>query len=172
MIPYDLTKIKAVIFDVDGVLSAGTIPMDSAGIPLRTVNIKDGYAIQFAVKLGLKIVILSGGNTPSVRKRYENLGVSDIFLGCEVKIETYDRFLADTGLADEEILYMGDDIPDYEVMRRVGCPCCPKDACSDIRDISIYVSPYNGGYGCGRDVIEQVLRAKGLWMNDAKAFGW
>lgn len=172
MIPYDLTKIKAVIFDVDGVLSAGTIPMDSAGIPLRTVNIKDGYAIQFAVKQGLKIVILSGGNTPSVRKRYENLGVSDIFLGCEVKIETYDRFLADTGLSDEEILYMGDDIPDYEVMRRVGCPCCPKDACSDIRGISIYVSPYNGGYGCGRDVIEQVLRAKGLWMNDAKAFGW
>lgn len=172
MIPYDLTKIKAVIFDVDGVLSAGTIPMDSAGIPLRTVNIKDGYAIQFAVKQGLKIVILSGGNTPSVRKRYENLGVKDIFLGCEVKIETYDRFLADTGLADEEILYMGDDIPDYEVMRRVGCPCCPKDACSDIRGISIYVSPYNGGYGCGRDVIEQVLRAKGLWMNDAKAFGW
>ncbi|MBO5428277.1 MAG: HAD-IIIA family hydrolase [Prevotella sp.] len=172
MIPYDLTKIKAVIFDVDGVLSAGTIPMDSAGIPLRTVNIKDGYAIQFAVKQGLKIVILSGGNTPSVRKRYENLGVRDIFLGCEVKIETYDRFLADTGLADEEILYMGDDIPDYEVMRRVGCPCCPKDACSDIRGISIYVSPYNGGYGCGRDVIEQVLRAKGLWMNDAKAFGW
>ena len=146
--------------------------MDSAGIPLRTVNIKDGYAIQFAVKQGLKIVILSGGNTPSVRKRYENLGVKDIFLGCEVKIETYDRFLADTGLADEEILYMGDDIPDYEVMRRVGCPCCPKDACSDIRGISIYVSPYNGGYGCGRDVIEQVLRAKGLWMNDAKAFGW
>lgn len=172
MIPYDLTKIKAVIFDVDGVLSAGTIPMDSAGIPLRTVNIKDGYAIQFAVKQGLRIVILSGGNTPSVRKRYENLGVRDIFLGCEVKIETYDRFLADTGLADEEILYMGDDIPDYEVMRRVGCPCCPKDACSDIRGISIYVSPYNGGYGCGRDVIEQVLRAKGLWMNDAKAFGW
>lgn len=172
MIPYDLTKIKAVIFDVDGVLSAGTIPMDSAGIPLRTVNIKDGYAIQFAVKQGLKIVILSGGNTPSVRKRYENLGVSDIFLGCEVKIETYDRFLADTGLSDEEILYMGDDIPDYEVMHRVGCPCCPKDACSDIRGISIYVSPYNGGYGCGRDVIEQVLRAKGLWMNDAKAFGW
>ena len=172
MIPYDLTQIKAVIFDVDGVLSAGTIPMDSAGIPLRTVNIKDGYAIQFAVKQGLKIVILSGGNTPSVRKRYENLGVSGIFLGCEVKIETYDRFLADTGLADEEILYMGDDIPDYEVMRRVGCPCCPKDACSDIRGGSIYVSPYNGGYGCGRDVIEQVLRAKGLWMNDAKAFGW
>lgn len=172
MIPYDLTKIKAVIFDVDGVLSAGTIPMDSAGIPLRTVNIKDGYAIQFAVKQGLKIVILSGGNTASVRKRYENLGVKDIFLGCEVKIETYDRFLADTGLADEEILYMGDDIPDYEVMRRVGCPCCPKDACSDIRGISIYVSPYNGGYGCGRDVIEQVLRAQGLWMNDAKAFGW
>lgn len=172
MIPYDLTKIRAVIFDVDGVLSAGTITMDCTGEPLRTVNIKDGYAIQLAQKLGLQIAILTGGNTSSVRKRYENLGVKDIFMGCAVKIETYDVFLADSGLSDEEVLYMGDDIPDYEVMKRVGCPCCPKDACSDIREISLYVSPYNGGYGCGRDVIEQVLRTQGLWMNSAKAFGW
>ncbi len=172
MIPYDLTKIRAIIFDVDGVLSVGTITMDSTGEPLRTVNIKDGYAIQLAQKLGLRIVILTGGNTSSVRKRYENLGVKDIFMGCAVKVETYNKFLADSGLSDEEVMYMGDDIPDYEVMRRVGCPCCPKDACSDIREISLYVSPYNGGYGCGRDVIEQVLRAKGLWMKDAKAFGW
>lgn len=107
-----------------------------------------------------------------MRKRYENLGVKDIFMGCAVKVETYNKFLADSGLSDEEVMYMGDDIPDYEVMRRVGCPCCPKDACCDIREISLYVSPYNGGYGCGRDVIEQVLRAKGLWMKDAKAFGW
>lgn len=172
MIPYDLTKIRAIIFDVDGVLSAGTITMDSTGEPLRTVNIKDGYAIQLAQKQSIRIVILTGGNTSSVRKRYENLGVKDIFMGCAVKVETYNKFLADSGLSDEEVMYMGDDIPDYEVMRRVGCPCCPKDACCDIREISLYVSPYNGGYGCGRDVIEQVLRAKGLWMKDAKAFGW
>lgn len=172
MINYDLTKIKAIIFDVDGVLSAETITMDRDGHPLRTVNIKDGYAIQLAQKLGVRIVILTGGTTEAVRIRYAGLGVEDIYQGCAVKVQTYDAFLEKYGLKDEEIMYMGDDIPDYEIMRRVGCPCCPKDACSDIKGISKYVSPYNGGYGCGRDVIEQVLRAQGLWLSSAKAFGW
>lgn len=172
MIPYDLTKIRAIIFDVDGVLSAETITMDRDGHPLRTVNIKDGYAIQLAQKMGIRIVILTGGTTEAVRIRYENLGVKDIFMGAAVKIETYDRFAREQGLKDEEVMYMGDDIPDYEVMKRVGCPCCPADACTDIKDISIYVSPKNGGYGCGRDVIEQVLRAQGMWLSSAKAFGW
>lgn len=172
MIPYDLTKIRAIIFDVDGVLSAETITMDRDGHPLRTVNIKDGYAIQLAQKMGIRIVILTGGTTEAVRIRYENLGVKDIFMGAAVKIETYDRFTKEHGLKDEEVMYMGDDIPDYEVMKRVGCPCCPADACTDIKDISIYVSPKNGGYGCGRDVIEQVLRAQGMWLSSAKAFGW
>lgn len=172
MINYDLTKVKAIIFDVDGVLSAETITMDRDGHPLRTVNIKDGYAIQLAQKLGVRIVILTGGTTEAVRIRYAGLGVEDIYQGCAVKVQTYDAFLEKYGLKDEEIMYMGDDIPDYEIMRRVGCPCCPKDACSDIKGISKYVSPYNGGYGCGRDVIEQVLRAQGLWLSSAKAFGW
>lgn len=172
MINYDLTKIKAIIFDVDGVLSAETITMDRDGHPLRTVNIKDGYAIQLAQKLGVRIVILTGGTTEAVRIRYAGLGVEDIYQGCAVKVQTYDAFLEKYGLKDEEIMYMGDDIPDYEIMKRVGCPCCPKDACSDIKGISKYVSPYNGGYGCGRDVIEQVLRAQGLWLSSAKAFGW
>ncbi|MCM1078897.1 MAG: HAD-IIIA family hydrolase [Bacteroidales bacterium] len=172
MIPYDLTRIKAVIFDVDGVLSSGTVTTDSSGVPLRTANIKDGYAIQLAVRLGLRVAILTGGTAVSVRRRYESLGVTDIFMGCAVKLGTYDRFLASNGLSDEEILYMGDDIPDYEVMKRAGCPCCPKDACSDIRAVSLYVSPFPGGCGCGRDVLEQVLRAKGLWMTSAAAFGW
>lgn len=172
MINYDLTKIKAIIFDVDGVLSAETITMERDGHPLRTVNIKDGYAIQLAQKLGVRIVILTGGTTEAVRIRYAGLGVEDIYQGCAVKVQTYDAFLEKYGLKDEEIMYMGDDIPDYEIMRRVGCPCCPKDACSDIKGISKYVSPYNGGYGCGRDVIEQVLRAQGLWLSSAKAFGW
>lgn len=172
MINYDLTKIKAIIFDVDGVLSAETITMDRDGHPLRTVNIKDGYAIQLAQKLGVRIVILTGGTTEAVRIRYAGLGVENIYQGCAVKVQTYDAFLEKYGLKDEEIMYMGDDIPDYEIMKRVGCPCCPKDACSDIKGISKYVSPYNGGYGCGRDVIEQVLRAQGLWLSSAKAFGW
>lgn len=172
MIPYDLNKITTIIFDVDGVLSAETITMDRNGHPLRTVNIKDGYAIQLAQKMGLRIVILTGGTTEAVRVRYSGLGVKDIFMGAAVKIETYERFVAENHIDDEQVMYVGDDIPDYEVMKRVGCPCCPNDACTDIKDISIYVSPKNGGYGCGRDVIEQVLRAKGMWLSNAKAFGW
>lgn len=172
MINYDLTAIKAIVFDVDGVLSRQTITLHPNGEPMRTVNIRDGYAIQYAVKRGLTIAILTGAKTESVRKRYEGLGVKDIFMGCSVKIDVYNRFLADHGFSDAEVMCMGDDIPDYEVMSRCGCPVCPKDACSDIKDISLYVSQYAGGDGCGRDVIEQVLRAKGQWMSDAKAFGW
>lgn len=172
MINYDLQKIRAIIFDVDGVLSAETITLNAEGEPLRTVNIKDGYAIQLAIKLGLRIVILTGGKTSSVRLRYEGLGVEDVYTGCAVKIETYESFLQKYGLADEEVMYMGDDIPDLEIMRRVGCPVCPKDACPEIKEVSIYVSDRNGGYGCGRDVIEQTLRAQGKWVMNAKAFGW
>jgi 3-deoxy-D-manno-octulosonate 8-phosphate phosphatase (KDO 8-P phosphatase) len=172
MINYDLSKIRAIIFDIDGVLSSETINLSAEGIPLRTVNIKDGYAIQLAMKLGLRIVILTGANVPSVRVRYEGLGVEDIYLGCGVKIKTYDEFLQKYGLSDEEVMYMGDDIPDLEIMRRVGCPVCPKDACPEIKEVSCYVSDRIGGHGCGRDVIEQVLRAQGKWVMNAKAFGW
>lgn len=172
MINYDLTKIRAVIFDVDGVLSAETISLHPDGDPMRTVNIKDGYAIQLAQKLGLRIVILTGGRTESIRRRYINLGVQDIYLGCAVKVKTYDELMAKYGYADDEIIYVGDDIPDYEIMRRVGCPCCPADACPEIKEISVYVSQRKGGYGCGRDIIEQVLRAQGKWLADEKAFGW
>lgn len=172
MINYDLTKIRAVIFDVDGVLSAETISLHPDGDPMRTVNIKDGYAIQLAQKLGLRIVILTGGRTESIRRRYSNLGVQDIYLGCAVKVKTYDELMAKYGYADDEIIYVGDDIPDYEIMRRAGCPCCPADACPEIKEISVYVSQRKGGYGCGRDIIEQVLRAQGKWLADEKAFGW
>ena len=172
MINYDLKKIRALLFDIDGVLSAETISQGPDGEPVRTVNIKDGYAIQLAMKLGLRIAILTGANVPSVRVRYEGLGVEDVYVGCSVKIATYDEFLAKYQLTDEEVMYMGDDIPDLEVMRRVGCPVCPKDACPEIKEVSCYVSDRIGGHGCGRDVIEQVLRAQGKWVMNAKAFGW
>ena len=172
MINYDLTKIRAIIFDVDGVLSAETITLSPEGDPQRTVNIKDGYAIQLAVKLGLRIAIITGGNTKAIRVRYERLGVEDVFMGCAVKVKTYDDFLSKYGLTDEEVMYMGDDIPDLEIMHRVGCPVCPKDACPEVQNASVYVSHLKGGYGCGRDVIEQTLRAKGLWQMNATAFGW
>lgn len=172
MINYDLQKVKAVVFDVDGVLSRQTIVLSSDGEPLRTVNIKDGYAIQLAVKRGIRIAIITGGNTEAIRKRYASLGVEDIYMKAAVKITTYEEFMKKYDLKNEEVIYVGDDVPDYEVMRRCGCPCCPKDACCDVKDISTYVSDREGGDGVGRDILEQVLRAKNLWMNDAKAFGW
>ena len=172
MINYDLSKIKTIVFDVDGVLSRQTITLSSTGEPLRTVNIKDGYAIQLAQKVGLRIAILTGGNTEAIRKRYAGLGVEDIFMGCAVKVKTYEEFLQKYGIKHEEVIYVGDDIPDYEVMRLCGCPCCPADACYDIKVISLYISSRNGGDGVGRDVVEQVLRAQGKWLSDAKAFGW
>lgn len=172
MINYDLTRIKAVIFDIDGVLSAETITLHPSGDPLRTVNIKDGYAIQFAVKCGLHVAILSGAHTESLRKRYEGLGVKDVFLKASVKIKIYEDFLQKYGLKDEEVIFMGDDIPDLEVLRRCGCPCCPADAAPEVKEACIYISNRNGGFGCGRDIIEQVLRAQGLWLKDNTAFGW
>lgn len=172
MINYDLRKIKALAFDVDGVLSAATITMAEDGTPLRTVNIKDGYALQLAVKKGLHVAIITGGNTPAVRVRYEGLGIKDIYMGCAVKVKAYEDFLSRHSLLAEEVLYMGDDIPDYEVMGLCGCPCCPADAAPEIREASLYVSHLAGGYGCGRDVTEQVLRAQGKWMDGKTAFGW
>ena len=172
MINYDLSKIRAIIFDVDGVLSQETITLAADGEPLRTVNIKDGYAIQLAVKLGLRIVILTGGTTEAVRLRYERLGGQDVYMGCAVKMRTYEEFLAKYELTDDEVMYMGDDIPDLQVMQRVGCPVCPKDACPEVLETSIYVSSRPGGQGCGRDVIEQTLRAQGKWLQDERAFGW
>ena len=172
MIDYDLTRIKALAFDVDGVLSANTITLHPSGEPQRTANIKDGYALQLAVKRGLHLAIITGGRTEAVRQRYEGLGIEAVFLGCAVKITTYDKWTASHNLSDDEVLYMGDDIPDYEVMQRCGCPCAPADAAPEIRALARYVSQYAGGQGCVRDVVEQVLRAQGLWMSDRHAFGW
>ena len=171
-IPYDLTHIKAFAFDVDGVLSASSIPLHPSGEPMRVVNIKDGYAIQLAIKLGYPVAIITGGDTAAVRKRFEGLGVVDLYMKASVKISIYDEWLARRHLTDAQVAFMGDDIPDMEVMRRVGLPCAPADACTDILNEAKYVSPYKGGEGCARDLIEQVLRANGDWMKDKRAFGW
>ena len=172
MINYDLTKIRALFFDIDGVLSAETIAQGDDGQPMRTVNIKDGYALRLAQMMGLHVAIITGAKVEGIRRRYEGLGITDVFLGCSVKTDTYALLKVKYGLKDEEILYMGDDIPDYEIMQLVGCPVCPADAAPEIKDISIYISHLRGGYGCGRDVVEQVLKAQGKWMADKKAFGW
>ena len=172
MINYDLNKIRAIIFDVDGVLSCQTIPLSPLGEPVRTVNIHDGYAIQLAVKKGLHLAIITGGRGEELLLRYQRLGLTDIVMNAGVKVVAYEQLKQRCGFSDDEIIYMGDDIPDYELMKRVGCPCCPADACPEIKEVSCYVSRYPGGRGCVRDVIEQVLRAQNKWMSDAEAFGW
>ena len=168
----ELKHIKAFAFDVDGVLSTNSIPLSPAGELQRCMNIKDGYALHWAAKIGIPIAIITGGNTEAVRIRFESLGINDIYMASHHKMDDFNDFLTKNDLKPEDVLYMGDDIPDYEVMKRSGCPCCPADACSDIKSISRYVSGCKGGYGCGRDIIEQVLRAQDKWLSNAKAFGW
>lgn len=170
-INYDLTKIKAFIFDVDGVLSSDCIPMDENGEPMRTVNIKDGYALQLAVKLGYQIAIITGAYTENINKRFGRLGIKHIYLRSAVKINDYEDFILKTGLKDEEIAYAGDDIPDAEVMQRVGLPVAPASAAPEIKQIARYISSKNGGEGIARELIEQTLKAQEQWMID-EAFGW
>ncbi len=167
----ELRKVKAFAFDVDGVLSSQTMPLHPTGEPMRTVNIKDGYAIQLAVKKEYPVAIITGGNTEAVRMRFESLGVTDIYLGSYIKIDNFNDFIYKYGLDPENVLYMGDDLPDYEVMRMVGFPTCPADAVTEIKQISKYISNLNGGDGCVRDIIEQVLRLHNKWM-DGDAFRW
>jgi len=171
-IPFDLSTIKAVVFDVDGVLSANVIPLFIDGQPMRSVNIKDGYAIHLATKKGLIIGIITGGKTDAVRMRFEALGVKQIYMASSIKKNDFADFLQKTGLEAHEVAYMGDDIPDYEVMLQVGLPACPSDAAPEIKSISKYISHCGAGQGCGRDLIEQIMKVKGLWMDGDEAFGW
>lgn len=147
MINYDLKKIRALAFDVDGVLSTNNVVLIEGGQPCRTANIKDGYALQLAVKCGLEVAIITGGNSQSVRVRYEGLGIQSIYLGASVKIKTLNEWLNQKSLTPDQVLYMGDDIPDYEVMKVCGCPCCPSDAAPEIREASLYVSPLMVAWG-------------------------
>ena len=172
MINYDLSRIKAVVFDVDGVLSANQVPLGEDGFPVRTVFIKDGYALHLALKLGLDIAIMTGGDTAPVRRRFEFMQVKHIYMGSHRKTEQMADFLKTTGYAPVEVAYMGDDLPDFEVMQMVGLPCCPADASPEIKAISKYVSPFKGGGGCCRDLLEQILKVKGLWQSGPEAYIW
>ena len=171
MIPYDLTRIRAFLFEVDGVLSSDEIPLADNGDPARTVNIKDGYALQLAVRHGYEVGLITGAYTENIRRRFEHLGVKHIYLCSSVKIIDYEDFLRRTGLTDEQVAFAGDDIPDYEVMRRVGLPIAPSTAAPEIKRIARYISPLAGGDGIAREVIEQTMKVQGTWMSD-KAFGW
>lgn len=145
--------------------------MHPNGDPMRTVNIKDGYALQLAVKLRYEVAIITGGYTEAVRLRYSCLGIKHIYMRSAVKIHDYHDFLQKTGVQAEEVIYCGDDIPDYDVMREAGLPVAPADAAPEIKAIARYISRFNGGDGIARDVIEQTLKAQGRWMQ-GEAFGW
>ena len=170
-INYDLRKIKAFVFDVDGVLSCDVIPLHPNGDPMRTVNIKDGYALQLAVKKGYEVAIITGGKTEAVQIRFSRLGIQRIYMRSAVKVHDFKDFMEKTGLSPEQIMYAGDDIPDYEVMTQVGLPVAPADAAPEIKEIAKYISSRRGGEGVARDVIEQTMRAQGHWFGE-EAFGW
>lgn len=164
-----LQYIKAFIFDVDGVLTDGTVIVNTDGEMLRNMNIKDGFALKMANDKGYHVCIISGGSNEGVRKRLEGLGIHEVHLGTTFKMETLKEFFRSNGLAPENVLYMGDDLPDYSVMLEVGLPCCPQDAVPEIKHISKYISHKKGGKGCVRDVIEQVLKVQGKWFSGGDA---
>lgn len=162
----ELKNIRAFIFDVDGVLSRDVSPLDKSGDPMRTSNVKDGFAIRNAISFGFPVAVITGGFAERVRLRHKKLGVKYYYDKARDKVQCLNDFLEKTGVEAENVLYMGDDLVDYKVMLEVGVPTCPKDAVPDIKSISKYISDKNGGEGCVRDVIEQTLRAQGKWFTE------
>ncbi len=159
--------IHTFIFDVDGVFTNSDLLILENGNLLRKMNVRDGYAVKRAIKSGYRICIITGGTSSGVVTRLESLGISDIYSGINDKLDTFEEFVITYDLDTSGILYMGDDIPDYEPMRRAGLPCCPQDAANEIVDVSQYISPKNGGDGCVRDVIEKVLKLHGKWLDES-----
>lgn len=164
-----LPKINTFIFDVDGVLTNGTLTIMPDGELVRHMNVKDGYAMKNALNKGFRVCIISGGTNEGVRNRLQALGIEDVFLGAHDKIKQYNELVKKYNLKPENVLYMGDDVPDYPVMKLVGLPACPNDAVREIQQVSKYISDKKGGEGCVRDVIEQVLRVQNKWTENFDA---
>ena len=160
-----MNGITTLIFDVDGVLTDSSVFVTNEGEILRVMNIRDGYAMKAAVECGYNVCIISGGSNEGVRIRLRNLGITDIYLGTPDKVETFKEYIELYDIKPEQVLYMGDDIPDYHVMQLVGLPTCPQDSTPEIKAISRYISHRNGGRGAARDVIEQVMKVQGKWMS-------
>jgi len=159
----DFSGIRAFLFDVDGVLSTDYSPLDETGEPMRTSNVKDGYAIRVAIMAGYPVGIITGAHQERVKLRCQHLGIRLYYENVSDKSACLDHFISESGIAEEQILYMGDDLPDYPVMLRVGLPASPADAIPEIKALSTYVSGKKGGRGCVRDVIEKVLRIHNIW---------
>lgn len=161
-----LQNVRAFAFDLDGVLSSSEIVVDEQGEMYRKANTRDGFALQLAVRAGYPIAIITGCVHEGVRRRYSSIGINDIYLGVRNKAEALEDFCTTRGVSQARVLYMGDDLPDYEAMQRVGMPTCPLDAIAEIQRVAKYVSPFGGGAGCVRDVVEQVMRLQGKWVED------
>lgn len=166
-----LKEITTLIFDVDGVLTNGSVFVNEDGVQSRAFNIKDGYALQLAIKCGYNVCTVSGSRSKSAVYRLNSLGIKDVYMGIHTKIEKLKIYLEEKSISPKNVLYMGDDIPDFEAMQYVGLPVCPADAVEEIKAISKYVSAYAGGTGCARDVIEKVLKIQGRWMQE-EAYSW
>jgi len=170
----ELEKVKGFVFDVDGVLSKDTSPLNDEGDPVRTANVKDGFALRSAVRMGYPVAIITGGYIERVKLRYTKLGVEHFYEKARNKVECMNDFLQKTGLQSDQILFMGDDLVDYNLMQMVGVATCPKDAVHEIKESAKYISDKNGGEGCVRDVIEQTLKAQNKWftpeMLNSRAF--
>ena len=164
-----LENITTFIFDVDGVLTDGSLTITNTGDMLRTMNVKDGYALKQALNKGYNVCIISGGTNEGVKKRLENLGFEDVYLGAHDKLVPFNKYLTKRNIKPENVLYMGDDIPDIPVMERIGLATCPQDAVQEVKHVSKYISHKKGGKGCVRDVIEQVLKVKNDWNNNFDA---
>ena len=164
-----LEKITTLIFDIDGVLTDGSVLVTSDGEMLRKMNTRDGLALKLAIDAGLNVCIISGGSNEGVRKRLYSLGLKDVILGAHDKIKNLKTLMASLNVEREEIMYMGDDIPDIPVMAVVGLPCCPQDAVPEVKAVSEYISHINGGQGAARDIVEQILKIKGHWLEGFKA---
>ncbi len=164
----DIALVEAIVLDVDGVMTDGGIIPTPEGDFIRRYDAKDGYAIASALREGLKVCVISGGRGRMLENRLTMLGVSRMYLNCMDKVAAIEEFIYENNLTSEQVLYMGDDIPDLECMRMVGMPVCPADACMEVVEASRYVSEFTGGHGAVRDIVEQVMRAKGLWARNLK----
>lgn len=167
----DLKHINTFVFDVDGVFTDGTLFIIGETEQARQMNIKDGFAVKYATNKGFKVCLITGGSSENVRTRFKGLGVEDVYLSSRDKVADFNNFVLKYNIDPKSVLYMGDDLPDFEVMKLVGLPTCPADAAVEIKSIARYISNFAGGKGCIRDVIEQVMRAQGIWFEN-NTFKW
>jgi 3-deoxy-D-manno-octulosonate 8-phosphate phosphatase (KDO 8-P phosphatase) len=160
-----LKSLKTFIFDIDGVLTTGNVLVTEEGHMLRSVNIKDGFALQHAVKQGYNIAIISGGNSQGMLHRFQGLGIKEIYLGQKNKMAAFEKVCSDFGVSRHDVAYVGDDMPDYPILKMAGLPVCPADAAEDVKAICELILSVSGGQGCARLLLETAMKLQNTWHN-------